>query len=59
MLLTLEVTYRLESKINLILEGTGKSLAKTMGLMEIVDGYRNSRGKGEVRANVSSPLLGI
>lgn len=38
MLLTLEVTYRLEIKINLILEGAGKSLAKTMALMEIVDG---------------------
>jgi len=38
MFLTLEVTYRLEIKINRILEGAGKSLAKTMAMMEIVDG---------------------
>jgi hypothetical protein len=38
MLLTLEVTYRLEIKINRILEGAGKSLAPTMAIIEIVDG---------------------
>jgi len=36
MLLTLEVTYRLEIKINQILEGAEESLAKTMAMIEVV-----------------------